>query len=168
MTSGSEVGLGKRREFLVYAVIFVITSGSLFDIATQREHWPFSPYRMFSSVKREHSISAKRLIGVTDGDPPREITLQDPQYIQPLSSLGLSTSLNRKPNDVTYEQYYTEALRHVLDRYEALRIAGEHDGPRLRGIRLYKYHWKLDPWARNAERPDSQVLILEIMDPVKK
>lgn len=168
MTSEPKVGLERRRELLVYAVIFVITSGSLFDIATQREHWPFSPYRMFSSVKRNHSISLTRLVGVTESIPPREISLLDPQYIQPLSSLGLSTSLNRKPNDVTYEQYYTEALRHVLDRYEALRIAGAHDGPRLRGIRLYKYHWKLDPWARNADRPDRQELILEIMDPIEK
>jgi len=168
MTGGSEAGLGKRREFLVYAVIFVITCGSLFDIVTRREHWPFSPYAMYSSVKRDYYTSKTELFGVTKSDPPGEIPLMEPQYIQPLSRLRLSTALKRKPGNVTYEKYYTEALRRVLERYETLRIAGAHDGPRLKGIRFYKYHWKLDPRARNADRPDRRELILEIMDPVEK
>ena len=87
MTDGSEVGLEKRREFLVYAVIFIIIGGSLFDIITQWEHWPFSPYSMFSSVRRDYSLSWLKLFGLTDIDSSREIPLTEPQYIQPLGDI---------------------------------------------------------------------------------
>lgn len=153
---------------MVYALIFVITTGSLFDIVTKREHWPFSPYRMFSSVRRDFATSKLRLLGVTESDPSQEISLLEPQYIQPLRSLHLTTSLRKNPRDIVPEQYYTEALHHVLERYEKLRIAGKHNGSKLRGIRLYKYHWKLDHLALNAARPDRRELILEIMYPIEK
>ena len=164
MNSEPEFGLVKRREYLVYLLIFIIAGGSLFDIVTRGEHWPFSRYAMYSAIKRNFYTSRTEIFGVTKSDPPREISLMEPQYIQPLSRLRLSTALKRKPANVTYEQYYTEVLRHVLERYEALRIAGAHHGPRLRGIRFYKYHWKLDPKAHNVDRPDSRELILEITD----
>jgi hypothetical protein len=170
MTDGSEVGLEKRREFLVYAVIFIIIGGSLFDIITQREHWPFSPYSMFSSVRRDYSLSWLKLFGLTDIDSSREIPLTDPQYIQPLSDLNIqmALSMKRKPDNVSYEQYLEEALHHILTRYELLRIAGEHGGPELQGIRLYRYQWKLDPLTHGVERPDLRELILEVREPRKE
>ncbi len=167
MTGGSRVGLEKWREFLVYAVIFIIIGGSVFDIITQREHWPFSPYSMFSTVRREYSLTRLRLFGLTDIDSSRELPLNEPRYIQPLGDKHIQRvmSIKKKPDNVSYESYVEEALRHILTRYEALRIAGEHDGPELRGIRLYRYQWKLDPWIRNVERPDRGELILEIREP---
>ena len=170
MTGGSEVGLGKRREFLVYAVIFIIIGGSLFDVITQREHWPFSPYSMFSSVRREYSLSWLKLFGLTDIDSSREIPLTNPQYIQPLDDINIqmAMSMKKKPDNVSYESYVEEALRHILTRYEVLRIAGDHDGPELRGIRLYRYQWKLDPLTHGVERPDLRELILEVREPRKE
>jgi hypothetical protein len=170
MTDGSEVGLEKRREFLVYAVIFIIIGGALFDIITQREHWPFSPYSMFSTVRRDYSLTRLRLFGLTDIDSSREIPLTDPKYIQPLGDKHIqrAMSIKKKPDNVSYEQYLEETLHHILTRYEVLRIAGDHDGPELHGIRLYRYQWKLDPWIRNVERPDHRELILEVREPRKE
>ncbi len=170
MTDGSEFGLGKRREFLVYAVIFIIIGGSLFNIITQREHWPFSPYSMFSTVRRDYSLTRLRLFGLTDIDSSREIPLNEPRYIRPSGDKHIqrALSIKKKPDNVSYEQYLEDALRHILTRYEALRIAGEHDGPELHGIRLYRYQWKLDPWIRNVERPDQRELIIEVREPWKE
>jgi hypothetical protein len=170
LTCKSEVGLGKWREFLVYAVIFVIAAGSVFDILTQREHWPFSPYSMFSSVRRDYSLTRLKLLGVTKTDATSEIQLTEPQYIQPLGDIHIQQNLSKKKkqDSTSYEEYLEEALSHILSRYEVLRIAGEHDGPELRGIRLYRYEWKLDPMIHAPEKPDARELIFEVREPRKK
>jgi hypothetical protein len=169
MTGKSEAGLKKKREYLVYAVIFVITAGSVFDIATQREHWPFSPYSMFSSVRRDYSLTRLKLFGVTKTNTTSEIPLTKPQYIQPLSDIQIQIALSKKKklDDVSYEKYLEEALQHILSRYEVLRIAGKHDGPEILGIRLYRYEWKLDPMIHAPERPDARELIFEVREPGK-
>jgi hypothetical protein len=169
MTGGSEAGLGKRREILVYAVIFVITCGSFFDIITQQEHWPFSPYSMFSTVRRDYSLTRLKLFGLTEFDPVREVPLTESQYIQPLGDIHIqiALSMKRKPDNVSYGQYLEEALRHILTRYEVLRIAGNHDGPQLHSIRLYRYEWTLDPRIHGVEQPDVRELILEVREPRK-
>lgn len=167
ITGGSEAGLGSRRELLVYAVIFVIIVGSVYDILTQREHWPFSPYSMFSTVRREYSLSWFRLYGLTEIDSSREIPLIESEYIQPLGDIHVQITMSkkRKPYNASYEQYLEEALHHILARYEVLRIAGDHNGPQLRGIRLYRYEWKLDPRIHGVERPDIRELLLEVREP---
>jgi hypothetical protein len=49
----------------------------------------------------------------------------------------------------------------VFLRYEALRAAGQHQGPALDRVRLYYVEWNLDPAAANVESPDTRVLISE-------
>jgi hypothetical protein len=49
-----------------------------------------------------------------------------------------------------------------LRRYEARRIAGEHGGPAIDGIRLYTLSWDLEPYAANIERPRSKTLVAEV------
>ena len=165
----SETGMTNRRVYLVYTIIFIITAGSVFDIVTQKEHWPFSSYPMFSSVKRNYSLNWWMLFGVTKTDPTSEIPLTDPKYIQPLRDIHIQLVLSkkRKPENMTYEHYLEEALRHILSRYEVLRIAGEHNGPELSGIRLYRYEWKLNPMIHAVEKPDVRELILEVREPQK-
>ena len=51
------------------------------------------------------------------------------------------------------------ALRDTLERYEANRRAGATDGPALRGVRLYELQYRLDPRARNRDRPDERRLL---------
>ncbi len=38
-----------------------------------------------------------------------------------------------------------------------------HDGPPLRGLRLYRLQWQLHPWARNRDRPQVKRLLYEVM-----
>lgn len=154
----------RPRVLLVYGVIALITVGSLFDIVTGREHWPFSPYPMYATVARKRSLTVLRLYGVTKAAPAREIPLVAFRYIQPFNSARLEGALRtimarrgRRPLQA--------ALLDCLQRYEKLRKAGRHDGPPLQAIRLCRVYWKLDPWARNVDSPNRKELILEVSTP---
>jgi hypothetical protein len=164
MTSNFKIDLVRRREIMVYILIFVIAGGSLFDIASSGEHWPFSRYPMFTSIRREYSLTQYKLFGVTKNVPPTEMNLLEPQYIQPLTMLHLSAIFKKKPDNLSYEKYIVDILTRILERYELLRLAGEHNGPELRGIRLYKYIWRLDPQGRPVEQPYERKLISETMN----
>jgi hypothetical protein len=158
--------LRRYRVWIVYAAIVLITWGSLFDIVTDTEHWPFSPYRMYSDVNRDYSLTQFRLFGVTESAPLREMALWEFQYIQPFDNSRLHAALRGMLGSRTRNQWLSEALRDILVRYDALRHAGLHNGPPLRGIRLYRLYWKLDPWARNVDDPDSRELVLEVANSV--
>jgi hypothetical protein len=154
----------RPRVLLVYGVITLITIGSLFDIVTGREHWPFSPYPMYATVTRERSLTVLRLYGVTKEAPAREMPLVALRYIQPFTSARLEGAL-RTIKARRGRQPLKAALSDCLRRYEKLRRAGRHEGPPLQGIRLYRVYWKLDPWARNVDCPNRKELILEAGTP---
>jgi hypothetical protein len=161
--------LRRRRLLLIYALIAVITFGSLFSIVTDTERWPFSAYPMFSWVKREPTVTAFRLFGVTAEEHPGEIPLSASGYLQPFDNSRLSAAFRALTHrDANRDQELSEALQDALRRYEKLRRAGRHSGPQLRGIRLYRLFWELDPRARNVDRPDRKVLIFEITSPMKE
>jgi hypothetical protein len=54
------------------------------------------------------------------------------------------------------------ALRWTLDRYETLRASGRHDGPALRGMRLYIVTWPIHPQAANRDAPLQRQLVAEV------
>jgi hypothetical protein len=153
------------RLWLVYAVLAVIVGGSFFDIITGREHWPFSPYPMYATVPQDRALTQMRLYGVTEDTPPREMPLVAFERIQPFSPSNLQNSLARisAHREPVRRVLLEKALRDCLDRYESLRRAGRHSGPPLRGVRLCRVHWKLDPWARNVDRPDRRELVYAVM-----
>ena len=168
MASEPKVGLERRREFLVYTVIFVIAGGSLFDVITDKEHWPFSPYPMFSRVLRDYTITRPELVGFTEGEPSQEISITRSPLISPLNIPHLSAAVKRAIKDRTVKQGLEAELDNILERYETARQTGDHDEPPLQGIRLYNYYWELDPLARNLDQPDRRELILEVIDPQKQ
>jgi hypothetical protein len=155
------------RRCVVYAALAVICAGSLVDLATDREHWPFSQYAMYSEVKREpYELRQLRLFGV----PARgeEFALRQVEYIQPFDQVRLRLILSEFRVDPRRRPLLATALQDCLTRYETLRRAGRHSGPPLAGVRLYELHWRLDPWAHNADRPDSRTLVLEVPRPQRE
>jgi hypothetical protein len=149
------------RRCVVYAALAVICAGSLVDLATDSEHWPFSQYAMYSDVKREpYELRQLRLFGVPAAG--EEFALRQFEYIQPFDQVRLRLMLSALRTDPRRQPLLTTALQDCLTRYETLRRAGRHSGPPLAGVRLYELHWRLDPWARNADRPDSRTLVLEV------
>jgi glycosyltransferase involved in cell wall biosynthesis len=151
-----------RRVVLVHCLVVTIVGASLYDIRTGREHWPVSPYPMFSEVERIPALDAIRLFGVTDEPTPREIPLNDSNLIAPFDQARLSNALRLTYNDLSRRTLVTDMLSDCLFRYERRRISGEHDGPALQAVRLYNLHWTLDPRAANVDTPDSRRLLTQV------
>src|SRR3954466_14849528 len=96
------------RRCVVYAALAVICAGSLVDLATDSEHWPFSPYSMYSDVKREpYELRQLRLFGVpVRGD---EFALQEVEYIQPFDPVRLRLILSELRVDLRRRPLLTTA-----------------------------------------------------------
>ena len=151
------------RLLFVNLLAAVLVLGSLYDIATGREHWPFSPYPMFATVDRGRTLTSLRLMGVTAEPTPREIPLLDAGLIQPFDQCRLTTAFSRIYSSVDARPRLREMLRDSLNRYAAMKKAGTPgDAPPLRAIRLYEMKWTLEPDARNVDRPDDRRLVAEV------
>lgn len=147
----------------VYALMTVLVGGTLFDMATDREHWPLSPYPMFANVERERTLSLLRVVAVplaSRSNPPG-FPLIDPRFIQPFDQCRLSLALDGDYRDPARRTLVPLLLHDVLRRYEAMRAAGKHHGPRLQAVRLYEMRWRLDPQGQNVDTPDTATLLAE-------
>jgi glycosyltransferase involved in cell wall biosynthesis len=144
-----------------HAVIAVIVAGAAYDITTGQEHWPFSPYPMFSSVERASTLDSLVLAGVADDGSGREIPLRDVAAIAPFDQCRLTTALERAASAADGGARLHAMLEDCLARYEAGRQGGAHDGPPLRAVRVYDAHWALQPDASNVDSPDSKRLLDE-------
>jgi len=151
------------RMAFVCLLLAVLILGSLYDIRTGREHWPLSPYPMFSIVEQEASLRCLRIVGVGAGG--REVTLLDNSLIAPFDQCRLTSALSRTYTDPSRRSQIHEQLRDCFDRYEERRRAGLHDGEALAGVRLYEMQWTLQPDAANAETPDSRRFIDAVYQP---
>jgi len=103
---------------------------------------------------------------VTAEAPEREFPLFARAYVHPFSAGGLrdSFSLLLRRHAARPERT-RQALIDCLRRYERRRRARLHDGPALRGMRLYRLTWALLPRASNFERPEGKELLLEVGRP---
>jgi hypothetical protein len=146
----------------VHVLIVALLAGSAYDIVTGTEHWPLSPYPMFSRVERSATLDSLMLAGVMDEPDAREMPLRDLPYIQPFDQCRLITAFQRVKNRDDDGASLRAMLRDSLVRYEQQREAGAHDGPRLRAVRIYSAHWTLDPQARNVDTPDERRLLGEV------
>lgn len=147
----------RKRLLLVYALLTVILGGSLIDLVRDTEHWPFSQYPMYSWIVPSFAFSSFRLFGVTENGS--EIYLHDDmRFLQPFDNSRLPQAFER----VEENNQLKEAVVDCFRRYEALRRAGRHDGPRLQAMRLYRVYWVVDPGARNIDHPDRKDLFVEV------
>ena len=148
-------GMSQRRVWLVQLLAVFVIAGSVFDIVRGKEHWPFSDYRLYASVERERSLTLTWLFGVPEGEPASEVSLLGNRYIYPFNFDRLMSVFRRMQWKPNYQQRLSAGLQDCLIRYERLRQVGRHQGPKRRAIRLYRLHWRLDPLARNAVRPEA-------------
>ena len=157
--------MSPARLVLVHVGLFALVGGSAFDMLTGREHWPFSPYAMFSEVKRDTTTTRLYLYGIPEGASGEEVPLIDEAFLRPFSTIQLHTALRKTQyrfHRLHGDSLLRVAVRDCARRYERRRRAGRHDGPPLERIRLYALHWRLEPYARNAARPDRRELILDV------
>jgi hypothetical protein len=155
--------ISRRRLVLAHVIIGTLILGSYYALVFDREFWPFSPYPMYSSILDEKTVTGMRLYGVTQEEPHREILLRDPDYVRPFNPHALELAWEGvRVKGGESNQALKEALRDSLRRYEELRTAGRHHGPRLEGMRLYQEQWQMDARAENLNRPDHRWLIAEV------
>jgi len=159
----------KPRRIVIYAALLVLVGGSLVAIVRDdpygKELWPFSAYPMYSQPMRGWSAGPHRLFGVLRDDPTREIPLIAGAYLYPIEHTRYYIALARIERQKDRDAALEAALRDTLARYELRRIAGLHNGPPLRGIRLYALKWRLDTSAHNRDRPDERKLLYEVSTP---
>ena len=144
--------MSRRRRSIVNLFVASLLAGSLYDIVTDQEHWPFSQYPMFSSVEREPTLRSLRLFGVPEGSAG-EFPLLNRDLIAPFDQCRLTTALARTYYNRDRRPLLAAMLRDSLTRYEAGRETGLHTGPRLRAVRLYELTWRLNP--RGGSDPDA-------------
>lgn len=143
------------RVWLVLGLLFAIVGGHLVEVATQREHWPFSPYQMWSLANTSWEMKDQRLYGVTDEPAPREVLLEKPAYFAPLPSRFMRLHMLRGIKEAGQGKpaHLENITRDYLKRYDERRTAGLHNGPPLKGLRLYEFSWQTDKDASNAASP---------------
>ena len=152
--------MSSGRRALLTLVFLAFIAGSLYDTVMDQEHWPFSQYPMFSGVWRSPTFGWLRLFGVTaDG---KEFPLEYNRYVAPFDQSRLPKALRQMLDEPDAAARIRTAIEDCLVRYEMLRVAGRHDGPRLQGMRLYDLEWRIDPDAANVDVPDARRLIAEV------
>ena len=89
------VNMTAGRIVAVHALVALLLGASSYDVVTGQEHWPFSPYPMFSSVERSRTLDSLLLVGVVADASGREFPLREAAYIAPFDQCRLNTALQR-------------------------------------------------------------------------
>ncbi len=148
----------KRAAVTAGVAAFVLCSGV--DVATGGEHWPFSAYAMYATIKEDYRARKFYLIGIPESGG--RFPLYDRQYLEPLNRVGLHTAILRLTQRGISQKRIRALVQDVADRYESRRLAGAHDGPKLRSVQLWRFVWDLDPTLANLDKPEEADLILEV------
>jgi hypothetical protein len=160
MTIARTRSVTPTRKALINCILVALLGGSLYDIAADQEHWPFSQYPMFSGVWRSPTFTWMRLFGVTaDG---REVVLDANEYVAPFDQSRLPKAFKRMLEERDDPERVRTALADCLRRYEELRREARHSGPPLMALRLYELEWTIDWRAANVDRPDRRRFIAEV------
>jgi hypothetical protein len=148
------------RRAWINLILVGFIAGSVYDIVTDQEHWPFSQYPMFSVTWSSPSFTWHRVFGVTaDGG---EFPLDANRYVSPFDQSRLPKAFRQMLDEADAEVRARTALRDVMTRYETLRRAARHDGPPVVAMRLYELHWTIDWQAANVDAPDRKRLLAEV------
>lgn len=123
----------RRSRLVANAILLAILAGQAAAIVSGRELWPFSPYPMFSKPLGD-TVSRFWLHGMlADGS---EVPLRQRSAFHPFRLAQLEGALARMDAGEL-----AEAARDMLARYESRRAAGDHRGPRLSALRIYRVTW---------------------------
>ena len=152
----------RNRLLVVHLAVGVLVLGSGWDMLRGKDHWPFSSYPMYSRIERDTTVVRLHFYGVPERAGTPELPLQEMRFIEPFDRTRLGAALRRIERGPDAEPRLRQAAADVFARYERRRRAGEHEGPPLQGIRLYRLTWHVDPWVRNLDGPEGRELLLDL------
>ena len=147
-----------------YLAILAFGAPSIIIALAGGEAWPFLDYRMYAEAKLTPEVDWLDLLGRTkDGRP---FVLDDEQYIVPFAYSELLRALYSL--DVSGQGDASPARRALIGllvAYEMQRRAGEHDGPPLRALEVYRVGWMARPGANNYATPAWRTLLQSVSLP---
>ena len=147
-----------------YAAMLAFGVPSIVIALVGGEAWPFLDYRMYADSKTNAEVDWLELVGRTpEGTVLR---LDNEAFIVPFSYSELLRSLYSL--DVLGEvdpAPARRALTGLLAAYETQRLLGEHNGPALERVEVYRLRWAGQPGAANFHEPDSRILLQSVALP---
>lgn len=161
----TEHGMSKTRLWLAHALIGLVVVMELVAMITYQEMLPFSPFPMFSYPQREYRASVINAYAV-DANTGAEFSLMTTQamkYSFPIDGRVLQWNFERLATNDDPKPGFEGALGNLFERYERGRTLGRHDGPPIKGVRLYRETWTLYFDVRNADQPDTRTLLAEFV-----
>lgn len=148
-----------RRLWIVNMLLLGITAGSLIDIVSGREHWPFSPYAMYSRLELDRTARKIMVFGVPEDLTQDPFPLQARQFIRPFERTRLNTAMSLLYRSSQGERNIRLAAKDIWRRYSSLRRTKLNAGPRLKEVRVYEVWWQLRADASNVRSPDRKRLL---------
>ncbi len=133
-----------ERVLLLSLAFAALVVAHLVVVFTQRAAWPIIQYSMFASLVGD-DVPYIVPFGVVTSTS-EEIALVSDSRVQPFVQAELRLAL--APFAMRRDLRIAEALQDILSRYEAHRTRGDHDGPALRGVKLYTMRARRDPRTR--------------------
>jgi hypothetical protein len=151
----------RARRTVVTLLLAGLIGMHLFELARDSEHWPFCSYPMYSWLEDDDpAVEGQRLMGLR-ADNGEEIWLHGRQYVDPFDPSRLHEASLHITEAADAKTRWDRALGDLLRRYEERRQASLHDGPKLKGMRIYQTRHDLHPEAANLATPTRRQLLAE-------
>jgi hypothetical protein len=147
----------RLRRMVVTLGLLGLVGAHIYELALDSEHWPFCSYPMYSRLEDDPTVESQRLVGL-HAETGEEIWLHGRQYIDPFDRSRLAEAFELIGSGDDAQARWDRALQDLLQRYEERRLAGLHDGPKLRGMRVYHTRHALHPEAKNRAHPEYRQL----------
>ena len=159
MSPGASLEMSLAQRLVAYAAILMFGLPSLLVALLGGEAWPFLDYRMYAEAKFVPEVDWLALRGRTDDGGT--FSLDDESYIAPFAYSELLRALYTLDvlNEGSAAAPARRALRGLLAAYEQNRLAGEHDGPRLAALEVYRVRWRAHAGGAYDAMPDSHRLL---------
>lgn len=126
--------MGRSRTFIISSLIILVLGTQLFTALSQKEFWPFSPYRMYAKPMAA-GFSLFEIFGITKEG--KEIALMGDDYFSPFRKTRIHYALSKLS-----PEKYGDAAKQFFFLYK--KNMGRHHGLNLAGLRIYKSDWYFD------------------------
>ena len=146
--------MSRARKCVVLMLLAVLVVGHARDVVTSKEHWPFSPYPMYSALQTSRTLHQMRVMGVPASGEAREI---------PLAGTWLECTVNAwdEAGQIRPDKIPVAAREYLLAFNRQAHVAGA-TSTKLKSIRVYEYSWKLSDRSASSGEPDQKRLSIEV------
>ena len=155
---GARSRMTRGQLIVANCVVFALVGTQLVNIGLQREDWPFSNYPMYSGEQTDQ-LRWIRVCGVAQAG---EFPLAPERQLRPFDSVRVHHSLGQLLTRADDGTSTRRALQNLHELYERGRRAGEHSGPPIQALRLYRVSWRIEPGLTNRSAPEERELLYEL------